>query len=417
MEIGAHLYEQIPSPAKTSFGINVPFLVGEEHRASPSDRNCQKPVLTEDSAAEQIHADPSAGCSPSKPSRRNSFTSVCRQVSIAPSRFAKLLTAKELYDLAPDPSLVPRPLTIRKQTRNVSASAPLESGAIDTHEAQSCREKRTGGRHLVCHIRDRLRSHQHAIIDTIARIVSNEVGVSDIANDMVLESNELTLYMANFGAAARDGPCVLDEAVQLLYSSVPATPFTGDKLCNALLSHGEIHKSSVLIDSANDKVETEAHEGKEIHHTRVASEGTLSWAEEEDDVFPDGHREWFIPQISGPDVENEEVFHDAQESQDETLSGESRMQLPDSNNSTYPTTDQAIQGWPHSSVVGFLFLRPPDVATERRNTYLGVPKAQVAEFKSMCTAIPSMVLIILAIMVGRLLGILLSELQGFALDH
>ncbi|KIX94705.1 uncharacterized protein Z520_09395 [Fonsecaea multimorphosa CBS 102226] len=360
---------------------------------------------------EQTHPNPPTISPVVTPTQPGTSTFVFGQGKTAPRPFLKLLTTKYIYDLAPDPSLVPRPLTIRKQTRNVSAPAALGSATLDTWQAERCNETRDGGKYPTHHFRDRPRSHQHAILDIISRIVANGVDAAQIAKDMDMDPNELIQYMASFGVSARDAPSVLDEEIHAFFSSVPTTVFSGDKLCSALSDRDETPKPTHLMDIATNNLEAESDDGTESTHSQIAGQGLLSWSGDQDDVFGDSPHETVVAQVGGTHVQSEDVYHDAQESYGGTLSQESGMKLLNSDN---PTCSEDLAG-PEGqldSKISFMAVPTPNIATGRKITEPRVFMPPVSILGRLFWKIPRVVWIILAVMAGRLLGILLTELDG-----
>ncbi|OAP64192.1 hypothetical protein AYL99_00164 [Fonsecaea erecta] len=360
-------------------------------------------------ATQSTHPDPPTITPLTPPPQHGRPTVVDGKAKTAPSRFVKSLTAKDVYFLAPDPSLVPRPLAFRKQTRIVTAPAVLQSGAVETRQAERRKEWECEEQPPACHFRDRPRSHQHAILDAVARVVADGLDASEVAKDMDMEWNELAQYMASFGVSARDIPSVLDQEIQLFYSSTPETHF------NVREGHPETSGARALKGRTTKKWEASSYDGSESTHSRIGCQGVPSWIKGQGDVFRDNPSA-VVTLVSGTHVENEDVYYDALESQDEITSQESKLTSSGSDSLT-SYKDLAIPELHLPSIVGLVIISPLHANFGREAIDLGAPKTHASRSKRLFWNIPSTVWMILGVMVGRLLGILLAELHQFVLYH
>ncbi|OAL33187.1 hypothetical protein AYO20_07504 [Fonsecaea nubica] len=355
-----------------------------------------------------------------------------------PRRFIRSLTSRKSFNVASDPSLVPAPLTIRKQARNVSAPASLPSSDSATADAAHQAERHghdptkpepgsssSSNPGSICHhFRNRPRSHQHAILAAVTRMVANgEAEVAEIAAVLDMEPSELVQYIADFEALAREAPSVVDEEITAFYSSIPATVLSEsevDELCGGTpLGYVETNEAGVVALTGKETgMEPVTHEGDDLSDD--GSESTirarrLSWVSSDDD--DDGA----------------EVYYDAQEYPDESPSP-SRVPPPlytvlwssdhdhadRTVHSHYLTPGRQVLELQHrrlpipdtttttttTAIVLSVVLPVPDPAAPRTAP---PPPPQKSLLQRIISKVPNIVWMGLAVLVGRFLGVALSE--------
>ncbi|EXJ66650.1 uncharacterized protein A1O5_10321 [Cladophialophora psammophila CBS 110553] len=282
--------------------------------------------LTDVTATEQLGPN-GPTVSPLVPcSQHEASTSTSGQPRTITRRYAKSLTAQDVYNLAIDPVLVPRPLTIQKQTRIISAPPALENPAA-----------------------------------------GKDMG-----------SNELAQHMASVDVSARDTLFVVDEEIQSFYSPVPVSAFNEGEYRGAILNRTDIDGDAASVDWEEW--------GK-----------CLSLIEAKRNVLQDNPPEGEVRECSGADIDHKEVYHDALERQEETMSEKSSTQLSNSHKTASPQVP-SIQERLLLPVVNIIVTPPPDVTT----------RPQTSGLKKVLWKTTG---IIVSLLAGRLLGILVSELQ------
>ncbi|KIW88418.1 uncharacterized protein Z519_10987 [Cladophialophora bantiana CBS 173.52] len=259
-------------------------------------------------------------------SQHEASASASGQPRTVTRRYAKSLTAQDVYNLAIDPALVPTPLIIRKRTRNTSALPALENSAAGKDA----------------------------------------------------ESNELPQHRAIVDVSARDTLLVVDEEIQSFYSPMPVSTFNEEGYHGAILNHTDIDGNAASVDWEEC--------GK-----------CLSLIEAKRNVLQDNPREGEVRECSGADIDHKEKYHDALERQEESMSKNSDAQLSNSHKTTSPQVP-SIQERLLLPVINIIVSPPPDVTT----------RPQTSGFKKVLWMIPK---IIVSLLAGRLLGILVSELQ------
>ncbi|KIW84812.1 hypothetical protein Z517_00200 [Fonsecaea pedrosoi CBS 271.37] len=357
-----------------------------------------------------------------------------------PRRFIRSLTSRKSFNVASDPSLVPTPLTIRKQARNISGPASLPSSDNATPKAHQ--NERHGHGHTkpepgtnsssstpggICHhFRNRPRSHQHAILAAVTRMVDNgEAEVAEIAGVLDMEPSELVQYMADFEALAREAPSVVDEEITAFYSSIPATVLSEsevDELCGGTpLRCVETNETGVVaLTGKETETEPATHERDDLSDD--GSESTirarrLSWVSSDDD---------------DDDDDGAELYYDAQEYPDESPSP-SCVPLPLYtvlwSSSDHDHADRTIHSHyltPGRQVLELQRRRPPIPNTSTTTTAIVFsialplpdpappppappPPPQNSLLQRIISKVPNIVWMGLAVLVGRFLGVALSE--------
>ncbi|KAH0827227.1 hypothetical protein AYO21_09075 [Fonsecaea monophora] len=357
-------------------------------------------------------------------------------------RFIRSLTSRKSFNVASDPSLVPAPLTIRKQARNISAPASLPSS--DSATAEAHQNERHGHGHTkpepgtssssssstsggICHhFRNRPRSHQHAILAAVTRMVANgEADVAEIAGVLDMEPSELVQYMADFEALAREAPSVVDEEITAFYSSIPATVLSEsevDELCGGThLRCVETNEAGVVALTGKE-TETELATNERDDLSDDGSESTvrvrrLSWVSSDDDDADD---------------DGAEVYYDAQEYPDESPSP-NRVPPPLYtvlwSSSDQDHADRTIHSHyltPSRQVLELQRRRLPIPNTTATTTAIVLsivlpvpdpaapppaspPPPQKSLLQRIISKVPNIVWMGLAVLVGRFLGVALSE--------
>jgi hypothetical protein len=312
-------------------------------------------------------------------------------------RVTNALTAREIYESALDPALVPKPLTFRGQLRNVSAPAALETADLPTTTFEPHQAGATENTSSISHFRGRPRSHQHALLDVSARLIAVGFEAADIAQLMDLTLQELVHELARFTIAARDTPSIVEEEIRLFCVSVPASSDRGasrsrerdPNVTGADITHtlgGQLHGEEALAG----------------HEPHAAEEGPWISIEEvstAQDLEKDEAQQ---------DDDEASVYHDALES----LKNEPKAHKPMPNQEEHHATTY--------------YRRPARIRRHNVLTVIPVPAPQANVNTTLWASsqhtqslrapvfricISTTIWFSLAIFIGRLLGILLSELQ------
>ncbi|OCT49677.1 hypothetical protein CLCR_07202 [Cladophialophora carrionii] len=313
-------------------------------------------------------------------------------------RVTNALTAREIYESALDPALVPEPLTLRGQYRNVSAPAALQTTRLDGPRYTPLQQVATGDGSSKRHFHSRRQSHQHVLLDISARLIAAGIEAADVAQLINLTLQELIDKIARFTVAVRDTPSIVEEEIRTFYAS------------NSAFSEGGFPQSGGIglhvtdADVTHTRGDPPQEEGTTHHYQSDAVEEG-SWARIKEvatphDLVGDGHQQ----------DEGLSVYHDALE----ILEKEPVMY------------QQLIQRGEHHTTT--CCRRPAGPGSWRRNTPAALPVQTTPASESMAlvpsplTAQPSRMVTFLmgirtaifaslATIVGRLLGVLMSELQ------
>ncbi|EXJ61675.1 hypothetical protein A1O7_02104 [Cladophialophora yegresii CBS 114405] len=329
----------------------------------------------------------------------------CRQpqptIHVATARrVTNALTAKEIYDSALDPALVPQPLTLRGQHRNVSAPAALQTTRSDTPRFAAVSKVVTGDDTSHTYFRSRPRSHQHALLDTSARLIAGGIGAADVAQFMGLTLQELVHEIARFTLAARDTPSIVEEEIRTFYASNPAS------LDSRLLRSGEIPPNITdmhVTDTQGDQVQNE--EALYDSQSDAAEEGP--WTSIEEVASGEGSVEDGAHQHD----DGVSVYHDTLESLEKgSVPHQQPIQQREHHTTTCCRRPPWLEFW-HRHIPDAL---PAQTTQASLSNTTGSSSSQIAQPSTLAPllmGIRTTIFASLAIIIGRLLGILLSELQ------
>lgn len=314
-------------------------------------------------------------------------------------RVTDALTARELYESASEPDLVPEPLTLRRQTRIVSAPAAPQS-TFSTIQPLRMGSNQFG-KHRSTHFRDRPQSQQLALLDIATRHIASGIDVVEVATIMELDLNELVDYISCFTVGIRDAKTAADEELSTAGSRV---------LTTSDLEQGNNNNLSTPEDAEN-----KFDDGWEDHfadeETLIAPQLNMiveSVLEEIESVASDE-----IPhKVSSPIPEEQVTFYDA--SNDQIDPSPPNDTFAENENGQMPVSPPYVadRGEPQHRVAVAVPISCTQGNASAPNT---PPSTRLAPSHSMfriITNVPWPIWIVLAIVFGRFLGILVSELQA-----
>ncbi|ETI27240.1 hypothetical protein G647_09923 [Cladophialophora carrionii CBS 160.54] len=319
-------------------------------------------------------------------------------------RVTNALTAREIYESALDPALVPEPLTLRGQYRNVSAPAALQTTRSDSPRYTPLQQVATGDGSSKRHFHSRRRSHQHVLLDISARLIAAGIEAADVAQIMNLILQELIHKIARCTVAVRDTPSIVEEEIRTFYAS------------NSASSDGGFPQSGGISPHVTDADVTHRRgdpfqEERTTHHHQSDAVEEGPWARIKEMATPhdfavDGHQQ----------DEGLSVYHDALESlEKEPAMYQQLIQQGEHDTSTCCRRPAGLGFWRRNAPAAL-----PVQTTPASESIALVPSPLTAQPSRMATflmGIRTAIFASLATIVGRLLGVLMSELQtsGFSL--
>jgi hypothetical protein len=312
-------------------------------------------------------------------------------------RVTNALTAREIYESALDPTLVPKPLTFRGQLRNMSAPAALETADLPTTTFEPPQAGATENASSVSHFRGRPRSQRHALLDVSARLIAVGLEAAGIAQLMDLTLQELVHELARFTIAARDTPSIVEEEIRLFYVSVPASSDRG-------ASRSRERDQNVTGADITHTLGGQTHEDKALagHESHATEEGPWISIEEvstAQDLEKDEAQQ---------DDDEASVYHDALESLENEPNAHKTMPKQEEHHAT--TYYRRPAGVRRHNVLTVIPVPTPQ-ANVTTTPWASSQHAQPFKALTFRNFISIAIRSFLATFIGRLLGILLSELQ------
>ena len=343
-------------------------------------------------------------------SSENPATPAFKKQGFPPRRVSNALTAREIIYLAAEPSLVPKPLSFRKLGQNISVPAALETSR-SVEQRLEVLDGVVENAKLPAEFRVLARSNRHGILDVLARFVAAGADPSDFADDMGIDLSELTQHIASFGVAARDSPEDVEEEVHAFNAPFSTSTEHAGTLEDTCTLEDEITSVSKQVEEWGQTWEEEdtlVEEGPD-----EVAEST--WRDKRKDT-----RDGDIQSNLQKDEDRFSAYHDALEAQN--YAENSFIQgVTERCESQIPSFPQQATNVPHARLPSAIVPTSTDPAAAHPASVQvhgsGTRQPSSPLLVKVISKIPFVFLLILAVIIGRSLGVLLSEIQAVVYSY